>query len=75
MWARSQVLVIDDEEQTCMVLKDLLGHENCDVAIALNGTQGLAMAERLRPDLILLDVIMPDLDGFEVCRQVRANEE
>ena len=58
-----------------MVLRDLLGHENCDVAIALNGTQGLAMAERLRPDLILLDVVMPDLDGFEVCRQVRANEE
>lgn len=69
----STILIVDDEPLGRDTLEALLINEGYQLAFASNGREALAQVERLRPDLVLLDVMMPDLDGFEVCRQVRAN--
>jgi class 3 adenylate cyclase len=67
------ILVVDDVEPNVRLLRDLLT-EKCGyrTEAALNGDDALRMAEQHRPDLILLDVMMPGIDGFEVCRRLRA---
>jgi class 3 adenylate cyclase len=68
------VLVVDDVPQNLQLLADLLTFKwGYRTERARTGSEALAQAERLRPDLILLDVLMPDLDGFEVCRRLRAD--
>ena len=67
------VLIVDDIAQNAQLLADLLGFKaGYRTERAHSGTDALAQATRLQPDLILLDVLMPDLDGFEVCRRLRA---
>jgi class 3 adenylate cyclase len=66
--------VVDDVERNRMWLADLLGLRGYRVEQAASGREAIEAARRLRPDLILLDVVMPDLDGFEVCRTLRADE-
>jgi class 3 adenylate cyclase len=71
--ARPLVLVVDDIEQNVRLLCDLLSAKaGYRTAQAFNGHDALAMALQLQPDLILLDVMMPGMDGFEVCRRLRA---
>jgi class 3 adenylate cyclase len=67
------VLIIDDVEQNVRLLCDLLAVQ-CGYRTerAFNGDDALVLAERVRPDLILLDVMMPGMDGFEVCRRLRS---
>lgn len=68
------VLVVDDDELTRQLLKGLLEtEEGYRVLFAVNGTQALELAARTPPDVVLLDIVMPGIDGFEVCRQLRAN--
>jgi CheY-like chemotaxis protein len=67
------ILIIDDTLDGQMALKTLLAGQGYTLAFANNGADGLAQATALIPDLILLDVMMPDIDGMEVCRRVRAN--
>ncbi len=74
MQQRSQILVVDDEPIARTTIGSLLVGEPYDLYFAENGVEGLAMALELMPDVILLDVMMPRMDGFEVCRQIRANE-
>ena len=70
---RSHVLVVDDQPDNLLILEDMLGEEH-DVHTAENGREALAWVEGGEPvDLVLLDVMMPDLDGFEVCRRLKAN--
>jgi class 3 adenylate cyclase len=69
----SRILVVDDTVASAKVLRRQLEDAGYAVAVATSGTQGLQMALREPPDLVLLDVVMPDLDGFEVCRQLRAD--
>ncbi|RLC81896.1 MAG: hypothetical protein DRI81_01230, partial [Chloroflexi bacterium] len=69
----STVLVVDDNLALRQALEDLLAAEGYDVACASNGVEALAKATQLTPDLILLDVIMPDMDGFTVCQRLRAD--
>ncbi len=66
------VLIVDDVAQNVRLLSDLLSAK-CGYHIeqAFDGEAALALAERCRPDLILLDVVMPGMDGFEVCRRLR----
>jgi two-component system response regulator RpaA len=69
----SKILVIDDDTAIAELIKvnlDLLGHQ---VTTANDGIKGLALAQQNRPDLIVLDVMMPDLDGFTVCQRLRQN--
>ncbi len=70
----STVLVVDDEPRGRELLEDLLTPQGHHLVFAGNGQEALAMAMVHTPDLILLDVMMPGMDGFEVCRWLRADE-
>ena len=70
MSPRRVVLVVDDEEITRDVVGAMLEIEDVEVHTAHDGESALALAEDVRPDLVLLDVMMPGLDGFEVCRRL-----
>jgi two-component system, sensor histidine kinase and response regulator len=71
----SKILVIDDQPINVQLLKRKLEREGLQVAAAYNGHEGLALIARDKPDLILLDVMMPDMDGIEVCQRLQASEE
>lgn len=66
------VLVVDDEKVNLKLLSDLL-HNDAQVKLAKNGRQALEKINRQLPDLILLDVVMPDMDGFEVLKELKSN--
>lgn len=68
----STVLIVDDDATARETLVAMLEGENYELHLAKDGTQALRMLEQLRPDLILLDIMMPGMDGFEVCRRIRA---
>jgi DNA-binding response OmpR family regulator len=68
-----KILVIDDEEDLVELVSFNLKRESFDVVCARDGQSGLRSAQHDRPDLIVLDVMMPQLDGLEVCRQLRAD--
>ncbi len=67
-----QVLVVDDERNIRELVQVALKFHGCSVSTAGSGREALRQAEAARPDLIVLDVMLPDLDGFEVCRRLRA---
>jgi DNA-binding response OmpR family regulator len=67
----ARILIAEDEPELAMGLKDNLQFEGYETAVAADGEQALALIESQHPDLILLDVMMPKLDGLEVCRRVR----
>jgi len=67
------ILVVDDDEGSRDRLQTLLTKEDCEVVLATDGFEALAQASAYIPDLILLDVMMPGLDGYEVCRRLRAD--
>ena len=71
--AKSVILIVDDTETGREILEALLQSPTYQLAFAANGFDALKQAEALTPDLILLDVMMPVMDGFEVCRRLRAN--
>lgn len=73
MEQQSTILIVDDELFGRKTLGMLLNTPLYTLAFAQNGAEALALAARLTPDLILLDVMMPDMDGFEVCRRLRAD--
>lgn len=67
------VLVIDDSPENRLLLTSQLGMEGYEIVQACNGEEGLQMAQELDPDIILLDVMMPDINGFDVCTQLKQN--
>jgi two-component system NtrC family sensor kinase len=71
----AKILVIDDDVTVQIVLQDLLESEGHEVAIAIDGQDGLSQAQQKIPDLIICDWMMPYIDGLEVCRQLKANPE
>jgi len=74
--AKKKVLVIDDEADIAATVKFLLELRNYQVIVAEDGYKGINMAQESKPDLILLDVMMPPgMDGFETCRRLKANDE
>lgn len=70
---QAQILVVDDQLSAREVLRGLLTAHGYKLAFAGSGEEALVKAAELIPDLILLDVMMPDMDGFEVCRRLRAD--
>jgi two-component system cell cycle response regulator DivK len=67
------ILVVEDQEDNRRILRDLLTTSGYELVEAEDGEQALAMAERQRPDLILMDVQIPVFDGYEVTRRLKAN--
>jgi two-component system, OmpR family, KDP operon response regulator KdpE len=65
------ILLIDDEPQILRALKTILSANHFRIASAVNGEQGLALAAAQSPDVIILDLTLPDIDGFQVCEQIR----
>ena len=73
MTVLARVLIVDDEPNIALSLEFLLSKEGCEVSIAANGNEALAQAGTFSPDLVVLDVMLPQLDGFEVCRRLRSD--
>ena len=69
----TRILVIDDSALTLAVVAGILEASHYEVVVASSGETALAQMGRIHPDLVLLDVYLPDLDGFEVCRRLRAS--
>lgn len=69
------ILVVDDSPDALSLINDALEAQGMDVLVALEGRQALTIAKRIRPDVILLDAVMPVMDGFETCKQIKANAE
>ena len=67
-----RVLVVDDEPNIVMSLRFLMEREGFQVEVAATGQAAVAALDRQPADLVLLDVMMPELDGFEVCQRIRA---
>lgn len=73
MSERSRVLIADDNEANVDLVDAYLSDLDCDIQVAIDGQDTLERVELFRPDLILLDVMMPKLSGFEVCKTLREN--
>jgi signal transduction histidine kinase len=71
----STVLIVDDDLTARETLVAMLEGEQYDLQVAKDGAQALQMLEEIQPDLILLDVMMPGMDGYEVCRRIRSTPE
>lgn len=72
---RKKVLIVDDAKTVLLVEQMMLKDAGYDVVMAHDGEEALAAASREHPDLIVLDVIMPRMNGFETCRRLREREE
>src|SRR6202011_1665520 len=69
----ARILVVDDNEVNVELLVAILASEDYVVSTATDGFEALAKIAAEKPDLVLLDVMMPDLDGYEVCRRIKAD--
>src|ERR1700750_2401062 len=69
----ARILVVDDIPANVKLLEARLTAEYFDVVTAMSGPEALAICDRAECDIVLLDVMMPDMDGFEVCRSLKAN--
>lgn len=66
-----EVLIIDDDEHICQILKEYFEYENFKVYTAGNGREGIELVEKVKPDLVVLDIMLPEMDGWEVCQELR----
>lgn len=69
---RARILVVDDDERLANMVSQYLKESDYDVTIALNGQSGLALHDKGNFDAIILDLMLPDTDGLEICRRIRA---
>jgi len=68
--AKARILCVDDDRPTVTIISGVLKKENYDVETALDGREGLKKAREFKPHIIVLDIMMPGMDGYEVCRQL-----
>ena len=66
-----KILIIDDDERILTSLQDVLAQEGYILSIAKNGKEGLRQSEKINPDLVITDIIMPDIEGIELIRAIR----
>ncbi len=69
-----RILIVDDTPANIQTLSGILKEKGYQLSVATNGKQALQVLEKIHPDLILLDVMMPEMDGFETCRQIKKSE-
>lgn len=69
------VLIVDDVPKNLQVLGNILRKQEYNIAAATSGKQALDLVKNIQPDLILLDIMMPDIDGFEVCKKLKESTE
>jgi len=72
MYKSMMILVVDDEPLNLMIIKELF-EDMHDIMLAKSGEDALTKLDKKVPDIVLLDVMMPGIDGLEVCKQIRAN--
>lgn len=72
---KKKVVCIEDEAEMIDLVKLILGRKGFDLTGAMGGREGLEAVRRIKPDLVLLDLMMPDMDGWEVYQQMKADEE
>ena len=70
-----KILVVDDDTNICELLRLYLEKEGYEVSIANTGTDAVKMFQRVAPDLMLLDIMLPELDGWQVCREIRKTSD
>jgi DNA-binding response OmpR family regulator len=71
----SRILIVEDAPANIQTLTATLKVKGYQISVATNGKQALDVVARVRPDLILLDVMMPEMDGFETCQRLKASEQ
>jgi two-component system alkaline phosphatase synthesis response regulator PhoP len=71
--SRGKVLVVDDEEYIQHILNFSFGAEGYDVVTASDGAEGLSKAKDEKPDVIVMDIMMPRMDGYEACKKIKAD--
>jgi DNA-binding response OmpR family regulator len=72
---KKTVVCIEDEPEMIDLIKLILGRKGFDLVGAIGGREGIETVRRLKPDLVLLDLMMPDMDGWEVYQQMKADDE
>ena len=72
---KQKILIIEDNEQNMYMLTYLLESNNYEVFQSFNGPEGIALAKKTLPDAILLDIQLPEMDGYSVARELRKNNE
>ena len=73
--AKSKILIADDNVANCELLEAYLADVDCEVRMAVDGQDTLDKVASFGPDLILLDIMMPKLNGFEVCKKIKEDEQ
>lgn len=71
---KKRVLIVEDETELLTILQIRLSHCQFEVFAASNGTDGLELARKIDPDIILLDIMMPGIDGFTILREIKGSE-
>jgi PleD family two-component response regulator len=69
------ILIVDDTPQNLQLLMSILSREDYEIHVAQNGSAALKKAHAVTPDLILLDIMMPEMDGFETCQQLKSSKD
>lgn len=72
---KKKVLIVDDDTNICELLRLYIDKDGFDVAIANTGTQAIKLFEQEKPDLVMLDIMLPELDGWQVCREIRKTSQ
>jgi DNA-binding response OmpR family regulator len=70
-----KIMIVDDEPDVTFLIKEMLGREGFCVVEANSGKEALEKIDEEKPDLVLLDIMMPDMDGWEVSRKIKENEK
>lgn len=75
MSEQKKILVVDDDPYILMSLEFLMKKNGFAVMVARNGTEALDIVEKQLPDVVLLDIMMPDVDGYEICRHIKTSKK
>lgn len=72
---KKKILIVDDEKDIRILVSQILGDENYKIYFASNGREAIESANENSPDLLILDLMMPEIDGVEVCRRLKQNKD